>query len=152
MNETLDVAFRAAAAASPSPGARTRPGPSGRDADLIAEELLFFSDPASGLRCIIAIDPADALPALGACSLVAGLDDLRALLAAVECARRTTRKLLLAQLPCAGAHAVLRRPPGALDRPALFAAFGRAVSRPRIDACRTAGVAGRGPEDEGGAA
>jgi len=95
------------------------------------EEVFFFDDPASRLRCVIAIDSATALPALGGCSLVADLDDADALRLALREAARTTRKLLLARLPCTGAHAVLLHPPAPFDRSALFAGFGRAVGRTR---------------------
>jgi leucine dehydrogenase len=126
---TLDEDLRSTAAPPAPQGAATGAGLPCRNDDLLAQETLFFNEPASKLRCIIAIDPASTLPALGGCSLAAGLDDLRALQAAAEQARRTTRKLLLAGLPFAGAHAVLVRQPGALDRSVLFAAFGRAVAR-----------------------
>jgi leucine dehydrogenase len=129
MNAALYDGCHVTVAAAAPHDAETGPGLPCRDDDLLAEEILFFNEPASKLRCIIAIDPATSKPALGGCSLVSGLDDLRALHMAAQRARRTTRKLLLANLPFVGAHAVLLRQLGALDRPALFAAFGQAVAR-----------------------
>jgi leucine dehydrogenase len=129
MNGTLDEDLRSTDATSVSDDVANAVCLTCQNDDLHAEETLFFNDPASKLRCIIAIDPAGALPALGGCSLIAGLDNLRALQVAAEQARRTTRKLLLARLPFAGAHAVLLRQPGVLDRSALFTALGHAVAR-----------------------
>lgn len=93
------------------------------------EQLIELDDQASGLRGFIVIHSTALGPAAGGCRLWAYDDDAAALTDARRLAEGMTYKNAMAGLPLGGGKAVIMRPAGDFDRPALFRAFGRAVDR-----------------------
>ncbi|MCQ4347638.1 amino acid dehydrogenase [Pseudomonas stutzeri] len=91
------------------------------------EELHLASDPATGLRAIIAIHNTHLGPALGGCRYLTYADEDSALRDAVRLARGMSYKAALAGLAQGGGKAVIVRPPHVADRAALFEAFGRFI-------------------------
>ncbi len=92
-------------------------------------EVHFRLDAGSQLRAIVAIHDTRLGPALGGCRFISYASERAALIDALRLARAMTYKAALARLRHGGGKAVLIRPPGELDRGALFASFGRFVDQ-----------------------
>lgn len=90
-------------------------------------ELHRFKDAATGLDAVVAIDDLTLGPAFGGCRFRPYPDGAAVEADACRLAEGMTLKNALAGIPFGGGKAVLRRPPEAFDRSALFAAFGRHV-------------------------
>lgn len=90
-------------------------------------ELHHFTDAASGLDALVAIDDLRLGPAFGGCRFRAypGLDAARE--DVCRLAAGMTLKNALAGIPFGGGKAVILRPSADFDRAGLFAAFGRHV-------------------------
>jgi leucine dehydrogenase len=91
------------------------------------EQVLFSTDAATGLRCIIAIHSTARGPGFGGCRVWRYAHDQAALTDALRLSQGMSLKNALADLPFGGGKAVILQPALAFDRAALFAAFGRAV-------------------------
>ncbi|MFS0773231.1 Glu/Leu/Phe/Val family dehydrogenase [Sphingomonas sp. 1P08PE] len=97
-------------------------------AGVMPEHVHVVTDEATGLECVIALHSTALGPAAGGCRLWS-YDGREAMVAdACRLAQGMSYKNALADLPFGGGKAVIRRPAGDLSRPALFAAFGRAVA------------------------
>lgn len=92
------------------------------------ERLHLASDPATGLRAIIAIHSTARGPAIGGCRFIQYNSDEDAIIDAARLARGMSYKSALAGLPHGGAKAVIIQPSGTYDRNALMQAFGRFVN------------------------
>lgn len=90
-------------------------------------DLHFCHDESSGLNAIIAIHNTRLGPALGGCRCLHYAAEQGALMDAISLARSMSYKAALAGLPQGGGKAVILLPAGAVDREALFRAFGRFV-------------------------
>lgn len=91
------------------------------------ERVLLATDPATGLQAILAIHSTARGPAFGGCRLWHYDADLHALNDALRLSQGMSLKNALADLPFGGGKAVILKPRGDFDRPALIKAFGRAV-------------------------
>jgi leucine dehydrogenase len=91
------------------------------------ERVLLATDPATGLKAILAVHSTARGPAFGGCRLWHYESEAAALNDALRLSQGMSLKNALADLPFGGGKAVILKPEGAFDRPALFAAFGRAV-------------------------
>ncbi|PZP31264.1 MAG: amino acid dehydrogenase [Roseateles depolymerans] len=91
------------------------------------ERVLLATDPVSGLKAILAVHSTARGPAFGGCRLWQYDTDAAALNDALRLSQGMSLKNALADLPFGGGKAVILKPQGEFDRPALFAAFGRAV-------------------------
>jgi leucine dehydrogenase len=91
------------------------------------ESIHHFSDPATGLRAIIAIHSTALGPAAGGCRRWRYAAEADALTDALRLSRGMTYKNAVAGLPFGGGKAVILANDGAPKTPELFAAFGRAV-------------------------
>lgn len=92
------------------------------------ECLHVIDDVETGVTGIIAIHSTAIGPAAGGCRLWAYADRVDLVTDAVRLARGMSYKNALAGLPFGGGKAVLMRPAGAFDRPAVFRALGDAVA------------------------
>jgi leucine dehydrogenase len=94
------------------------------------EHVSFFSDPASGLRAIVAIHSTVPVGiAGGGCRMWPYASEDDALIDALRLSRAMTYKLALANLPAGGAKAVVIGDPATDKSEALLRALGRAVHR-----------------------
>lgn len=113
------------------PGANARalsPKPGAPDFSVVVPgEVLARTDSKTGLKTIIVIDGIAPGPALGDCSFVAHRDGASALRLALEGARSTTRRAVLADLPFGGGHAVLIAPEQTAHRAKLFESLRESV-------------------------
>ncbi|MDG0852647.1 Leu/Phe/Val dehydrogenase [Roseateles puraquae] len=91
------------------------------------ERVLLATDPATGLKAILAVHSTARGPAFGGCRFWHYDSELAALNDALRLSQGMSLKNALADLPFGGGKAVILKPEGTFDRPALFAAFGRAV-------------------------
>lgn len=91
------------------------------------EHITLATDPASGLRAIIAIHDTSRGPAFGGCRYWTYAAEQDALTDALRLSQGMSYKNALAGLPFGGGKAVILRAPGQTDRAALFQAFGRLV-------------------------
>lgn len=91
------------------------------------ERVLLAADPQTGLKAILAVHSTARGPAFGGCRFWSYDSELAALNDALRLSQGMSLKNALAQLPFGGGKAVIIKPAGHFDRPALFAAFGRAV-------------------------
>lgn len=91
------------------------------------EKVLLAADAETGLKAILAIHSTARGPAFGGCRLWTYDNELAALNDALRLSQGMSLKNALAELPFGGGKAVIIKPAGDFDRPALFAAFGRAV-------------------------
>lgn len=91
------------------------------------ERVLLATDPATGLKAILAVHSTARGPAFGGCRLWHYESEAAALNDALRLSQGMSLKNALADLPFGGGKAVILKPEGQFDRPALFAAFGRAV-------------------------
>lgn len=91
------------------------------------ERVLLAADPVTGLKAILAVHSTARGPAFGGCRFWSYDNELAALNDALRLSQGMSLKNALANLPFGGGKAVIIKPAGSFDRPALFAAFGRAV-------------------------
>ncbi|MDP6623539.1 MAG: Glu/Leu/Phe/Val dehydrogenase dimerization domain-containing protein [Alphaproteobacteria bacterium] len=91
------------------------------------EEVLFFDDPATGLRAIIAIHDTTLGPAAGGCRMKTYDSEDDAVTDALRLSRGMTYKAVMANLPYGGGKSVIIGDPHSEKTEALFRAFGRAV-------------------------
>jgi len=91
------------------------------------EKVLLAADAETGLKAILAIHSTARGPAFGGCRFWTYDNELAALNDALRLSQGMSLKNALADLPFGGGKAVIIKPAGNFDRPALFAAFGRAV-------------------------
>lgn len=92
------------------------------------EQVVFCADPAAGLTAIVAVHDTHLGPALGGCRHWQYASEAAALTDALRLSRGMSYKAALAGLPLGGGKAVILANP-AVDRVAMFEAFGRAVER-----------------------
>ena len=92
------------------------------------ERVLLAADEQTGLKAILAVHSTARGPAFGGCRFWTYDNELAALNDALRLSQGMSLKNALADLPFGGGKAVILKPASlAFDRPALFAAFGRAV-------------------------
>lgn len=91
------------------------------------EKVLLAADAETGLKAILAIHSTARGPAFGGCRFWTYDSEMAALNDALRLSQGMSLKNALADLPFGGGKAVIIKPAGNFDRPALFAAFGRAV-------------------------
>jgi leucine dehydrogenase len=92
------------------------------------EEVVRLHDAESGLSGVIVLHSSRLGPAAGGCRLWRYDSAAEATIDAVRLAEGMSYKNAMAGLPLGGGKAVLSLPDGAIDRAALFRAFGRAVA------------------------
>lgn len=93
------------------------------------EGVHVFSDPVSGLRAIIAVHSTHRGPAAGGARLWHYVSSELAMTDALRLSRGMSYKNAMAGLNLGGGKAVILRPEGDFDRPALFRALGKAVEQ-----------------------
>ncbi|RLT94421.1 Leu/Phe/Val dehydrogenase [Ketobacter sp.] len=91
-------------------------------------ELHFKSDPANGLKAIIAIHNTKLGPALGGCRCLEYATDEDAIHDVIRLARGMSYKSALAKVPQGGGKAVILKPKEPFNRRTLYNAFGRFVN------------------------
>ncbi len=91
------------------------------------ERVLLAADAETGLKAILAVHSTARGPAFGGCRFWTYDNELAALNDSLRLSQGMSLKNALADLPFGGGKAVIIKPAGDFDRPALFAAFGRAV-------------------------
>lgn len=91
------------------------------------EKVLLAADAETGLKAILAVHSTARGPAFGGSRFWTYDNELAALNDALRLSQGMSLKNALAALPFGGGKAVIIKPAGNFDRPALFAAFGRAV-------------------------
>ncbi|QIK68178.1 Glu/Leu/Phe/Val dehydrogenase [Nocardioides sp. HDW12B] len=91
------------------------------------EQVVFCSDPATGLRAIVAIHSTALGPSLGGTRFLPYADERSALLDVLHLSRGMTFKAAVAGLPLGGGKAVIIGDPATLKTPALLRAYGRFV-------------------------
>lgn len=97
------------------------------DTDL-QERLHIITGPSTGLNGIIAIHSTALGPAAGGCRFWHYGSSAEMTADAIRLARGMSFKNAMAGLPFGGGKAVLQRPPGDVDRAAVFRAFGDAIA------------------------
>lgn len=90
-------------------------------------ELHIKQDESSGLIAIIAIHSTQLGPALGGCRFLPYPTIGAALIDALRLAQGMSYKAAMSKLPLGGGKAVVIKPPGQFDRPALFRSFGQFI-------------------------
>src|SRR3954470_22094459 len=91
------------------------------------EGVHFFSDPASGLRAIIAIHSTHLGPAAGGTRFWRYADSSDAVVDALRLSRGMSFKNAMAGLPVGGGKGVILADSARTKTPAMLAAFGRAI-------------------------
>ena len=91
------------------------------------EQVVFASDPSSGLRAIIALHDTTRGPALGGCRMWLYPHEDDAIADALRLSRGMTYKSALAELPFGGGKAVVLGDPSRDKTDVLWEAFGRAI-------------------------
>lgn len=89
--------------------------------------LHLCSDPASGLRAIIAIHDTYRGPAIGGCRILPYPSTDAAIADAIRLAKGMSYKAALAGLPHGGGKSVIIKPDPVINRPAMMQAFGRFI-------------------------
>lgn len=89
----------------------------------------FVTDPAAGLRAVIAIHNSVLGPAVGVVSMHSQMDTTDALSEVLRRSRTVTCKCALADLPMGGGAAIIIGDPAREKSAALLEAFGRAIDR-----------------------
>jgi leucine dehydrogenase len=92
------------------------------------EQVIFASDPATGLKAIIAIHSTKLGPAVGGCRILPYPDDRAALTDVLRLSRGMTMKTAMAGLPLGGGKSVIIADPRRKS-PALLQAMGRAIEQ-----------------------
>jgi leucine dehydrogenase len=128
MNAIADLARAAVPAAAATPALTSL---FGLPDEAPHERVLLVSDPASGLKAILAVHSTTRGPGFGGCRFWTYADEAAALTDALRLSQGMSLKNAMADLPFGGGKAVILKPAGWRDdaaaREALFAAFGRAV-------------------------
>ncbi len=93
------------------------------------EQVVFVSEPASGLRAIIAIHSTTLGPSVGGCRILPYANDQTALTDVLRLSRGMTMKNAMAGLPLGGGKCVIIAGPACQKSPALLRAMGRAIDR-----------------------
>ena len=93
------------------------------------EAVHFFSDPATGLRTIIAVHSTARGPAAGGCRMFPYASEQAAIDDALRLSRAMSHKNAVADLELGGGKAVIIGDPATMKTAPLFEAFGRAVDR-----------------------
>ena len=93
------------------------------------EQVVFASDPATGLRAIIAIHDTSLGPALGGCRVWSYASEAEAVADVLRLSRGMSYKAALAGLPLGGGKSVVMVGEGRPKTPAMMRAMGRAVDR-----------------------
>lgn len=91
------------------------------------EKLLFATDPATGLKAILAVHSTARGPAVGGCRMWRYDSSADAVTDVLRLSQGMSYKNIMADLPIGGGKSVIMRPEGDFDRQALFEAFGRAL-------------------------
>jgi len=92
------------------------------------EKVLFATDPASGLKAILAVHSTVRGPAVGGCRMWSYDSSHDALTDVLRLSQGMSYKNVMADLPIGGGKSVIMKPDGPFDREALFTAFGRALN------------------------
>jgi leucine dehydrogenase len=93
------------------------------------EQVVFASDPETGLRAIIAIHDTTLGPALGGCRVWSYASEAEAVADALRLSRGMSYKAALAGLPLGGGKSVVMIGEGRPKTPSMMRAMGRAVDR-----------------------
>ncbi|HEX3210701.1 MAG TPA: Glu/Leu/Phe/Val dehydrogenase dimerization domain-containing protein [Geminicoccaceae bacterium] len=91
------------------------------------EQVIFFFDPPSGLKAIVALHDTTLGPALGGCRMWPYPSEAEALTDVLRLAKGMTYKAAMAGLPFGGGKAVIIGDPRKDKSKALFRALGRAI-------------------------
>lgn len=91
------------------------------------EEIVYFSDTATGLAGVVAIHSTALGPAAGGCRMTHYVDREAAVTDVLRLSRGMSYKNAVADLPAGGGKAVIYQVDPAADRGAVFEAFGRSV-------------------------
>ncbi|HLZ02921.1 MAG TPA: Glu/Leu/Phe/Val dehydrogenase dimerization domain-containing protein [Bradyrhizobium sp.] len=91
------------------------------------EEVVFVSDPACGLRGIIAVHSTVLGPAIGGCRILPYADDTSALRDGLRLSRGMAYKAAAADVPFGGGKAVVMADPSTQKSPELLRALGRFI-------------------------
>lgn len=92
------------------------------------EKVLFASDPATGLKAILAVHSTVRGPAVGGCRMWTYDSAEAAVTDVLRLSQGMSYKNAMADLPIGGGKSVIMKPAGEFDRAALFEAFGRALN------------------------
>ena len=93
------------------------------------EQVVFASDPDTGLKAIIAVHNTNLGPSLGGCRMWPYASEQEAIHDVLRLSRGMTYKSALANLPLGGGKSVIIGDPRSQKTPELFRAVGRAVER-----------------------
>lgn len=93
------------------------------------EQVVFASDPDTGLKTIIAVHNTNLGPSLGGCRMWPYASEQEAIHDVLRLSRGMTYKSALANLPLGGGKSVIIGDPRSQKTPELFRAMGRAVER-----------------------
>jgi leucine dehydrogenase len=93
------------------------------------EQVVFASDPETGLKTIIAVHNTNLGPSLGGCRMWPYASEQDAIHDALRLSRGMTYKSAMARLPLGGGKSVIIGDPRSQKSPELFRAMGRAVDR-----------------------
>jgi leucine dehydrogenase len=93
------------------------------------EQVVFASDPETGLKAIIAIHNTNLGPSLGGCRMWPYASEQDAIHDVLRLSRGMTYKSALVNLPLGGGKSVIIGDPRREKTPALFHAVGRAINR-----------------------
>lgn len=93
------------------------------------EQVVFASEPQSGLKAIIAVHNTRLGPAMGGCRMWEYVNERAALVDALRLSRGMTYKNAVAGLPIGGGKTVIIGNPKTDKTPALFEALGEALER-----------------------
>ena len=91
------------------------------------EKVLFATDPATGLKAILAVHSTARGPAVGGCRMWTYPSSAEAVTDVLRLSQGMSYKNIMADLPIGGGKSVIIKPDGDFDRTALFEAFGRAL-------------------------
>ena len=91
------------------------------------EKVLFATDPATGLKAILAVHSTARGPAVGGCRMWSYPSSAEAVTDVLRLSQGMSYKNIMADLPIGGGKSVIMKPEGDFDRQALFEAFGRAL-------------------------
>jgi leucine dehydrogenase len=93
------------------------------------EEVVFVSDPACGLRAIIAVHSTVLGPAIGGCRILPYADDRSALRDVLRLSRGMAYKAAAADMPFGGGKTVVIADPSTQKSPELLRSLGRFIDR-----------------------
>lgn len=93
------------------------------------EQVCLFSDPASGLRAIVAIHSTALGSAAGGTRFLSYANDELAMQDALRLSRAMSYKCALAGMPCGGGKAVIIGDPARIKSPRLLQAYGSFLNR-----------------------